>query len=231
MVTNKLRTAVLVDGGFFHKRYQRIFKDAQSHTPEQVADHLQQMVEQYLGTDYRLYRLYYYDCEPLQKKFHHPLTGKVIDFGRLPSAKFRTDFFEVLKKRKKIQLRLGKLKENKTWRIRSFCTADLLKGKRNISDLHESEVVLEVRQKGIDMQIGIDIAMLAWKKLADRIVLIGGDADFGPAAELARNEGVQVELDPMQNNIDAVLYEYVDGIIGSGRAVEKENAETAPAAA
>jgi uncharacterized LabA/DUF88 family protein len=231
MVTNKLRAAVLVDGGFFHKRYQRIFKGAHDHTPEQVADNLQKMVEDYLGADFRLYRMYYYDCEPLQKKFHHPLTGKVIDFARLPSAKFRINFFEVLKKRKKVQLRLGKLKENKTWRIRSFCTADLLKGKRNIADLHESEVVLEVRQKGIDMQIGIDIAMLAWKKLADRIVLIGGDADFGPAAELARNEGVQFEIDPMENNIDAVLYQYVDGIIDSGKAVEKPETESAHAAA
>jgi uncharacterized LabA/DUF88 family protein len=231
MVTNKLRTAVLVDGGFFHKRYQRIFKGAHDHTPEQVADNLQKMVEQYLGADFRLYRMYYYDCEPLQKKFHHPLTGKVIDFARLPSAKFRINFFEVLKKRKKVQLRLGKLKENKTWRIRSFCTADLLKGKRSIADLHESEVVLEVRQKGIDMQIGIDIAMLAWKKLADRIVLIGGDADFGPAAELARNEGVQFEIDPMENNIDAVLYQYVDGIIDTGKAVEKPETESAHAAA
>jgi uncharacterized LabA/DUF88 family protein len=231
MVTNKLRAAVLVDGGFFHKRYQRIFKGAHDHTPEQVADNLQKMVEQYLGADFRLYRMYYYDCEPLQKKFHHPLTGKVIDFARLPSAKFRINFFEVLKKRKKVQLRLGKLKENKTWRIRSFCTADLLKGKRNIADLHESEVVLEVRQKGIDMQIGIDIAMLAWKKLADRIVLIGGDADFGPAAELARNEGVQFEIDPMENNIDAVLYQYVDGIIDSGKAVDKPETESAHAAA
>lgn len=231
MVTNKLRTAVLVDGGFFHKRYQRIFKDASAHSPEQVADHLQKMVEHYLGTEYRLYRLYYYDCEPLQKKFHHPLTGKVVDFARLPSAKFRINFFEVLKKRKKVQLRLGKLKENKTWRIRSFCTADLLKGKRHIADLQESEVVLEVRQKGIDMQIGIDIAMLAWKKLADRIVLIGGDADFGPAAELARNEGVQVELDPMQNNIDAVLYEYVDGIITPDKAADTPETESAHAAA
>ncbi|MFN8712880.1 MAG: NYN domain-containing protein [Bacteroidota bacterium] len=231
MVTNKLRAAVLVDGGFFHKRYQRIFKGAHDHTPEQVADNLQKMVEQYLGADFRLYRMYYYDCEPLQKKFHHPLTGKVIDFARLPSAKFRINFFEVLKMRKKVQLRLGKLKENKTWRIRSFCTADLLKGKRNIADLHESEVVLEVRQKGIDMQIGIDIAMLAWKKLADRIVLIGGDADFGPAAELARNEGVQFEIDPMENNIDAVLYQYVDGIIDSGKAVDKPETESAHAAA
>ncbi|MGL5889572.1 MAG: NYN domain-containing protein [Bacteroidia bacterium] len=231
MVTNKLRAAVLVDGGFFHKRYQHIFKDAHSHTPEQVADNLQKMVEQYLGADYRLYRLYYYDCEPLQKKFHHPLTGRVVDFAKLPSAKFRIDFFEVLRKRNKVQLRLGKLKENKTWKIRSFCTIDLLRGKRKISDLHESEVVLEVRQKGIDMQIGIDIAMLAWKKLADRIVLIGGDADFAPAAELARNEGVQFELDPMHNNIDAVMYGYVDGIISSGKATDKPETENTHAAA
>jgi uncharacterized LabA/DUF88 family protein len=209
----KLRAAVLVDGGFFHKRYQRLFKDQHPFDPINVADHLQKMVESYLGTQYRLHRIYYYDCEPLNKKFHHPLTGKVIDFGRLPSADFRNRFIELLQRRNLIQVRLGKLKDNKTWRIRSFCTNDLLKGKRSIADLQENEVILEVRQKGIDMQIGIDIAMLAFKKQVDRIILIGGDADFCPAAEIARNEGVRFDLDPMDNNIDSQLFGFVDEII------------------
>ncbi|MCU0435122.1 MAG: NYN domain-containing protein [Bacteroidia bacterium] len=209
----KLRAAVLVDGGFFHKRYQRLFKDQQPFDPVKVVDHLQKMVECYLGTQYRLHRLYYYDCEPLNKKFHHPLTGRVIDFARLPSADFRNQFIEILQRRNLVQIRLGKLKENKTWRIRSFCTHDLLKGKRTIADLQENEVILEVRQKGIDMQIGIDIAMLAWEKQVDRIILIGGDADFCPAAEIARNKGLRFDLDPMDNNIDAQLFGFVDQVI------------------
>lgn len=223
----KLRAAVLVDGGFFHKRYQRLFKDQQPFDPVAVVNHLQQMVESYMGSQYRLHRLYYYDCEPLNKKFHHPLTGRVIDFGRIPSAEFRNRFIEILRRRSQVQIRLGKLKDNKTWRIRSFCTNDLLKGKRVLADLQESEVVLDVRQKGIDMQIGIDIAMLAWKKQVDRIILVGGDADFCPAAEIARNEGVSFDLDPMDNNIDAQLYSFVDRIISEQTGKDKKSTQAA----
>ena len=35
-----------------------------------------------------------------------------------------------------------------------------------------------MRQKGVDLKIGIDIASLAYKKLVDQIVLISGDSDL-----------------------------------------------------
>ena len=49
----------------------------------------------------------------------------------------------------------------------------------------------------MNMRIGIDISSLAIKKQVDQIVLFAGDADFVPAAKLARREGVDFVLDPM----------------------------------
>lgn len=73
-------------------------------------------------------------------------------------------------------------------------------------------VSLGLRQKGVDMRIGIDIASLALKRQADTIVLVSGDSDFVPAAKLARREGVDFILDPLWQQINDDLYEHIDGL-------------------
>ena len=54
-----------------------------------------------------------------------------------------------------------------------------------------------MKQKGVDMNIGLDIASLAYKKQGDQIVSIAGDSDFVPAAKLARRESIDFILNPM----------------------------------
>lgn len=73
-------------------------------------------------------------------------------------------------------------------------------------------VALDLRQKGVDMRIGLDIASLTLKRLAKTIVLIAGDSDFVPAAKLARREGLQFILDPMWQKVNDDLYEHIDGL-------------------
>jgi uncharacterized LabA/DUF88 family protein len=46
-----------------------------------------------------------------------------------------------------------------------------------------------IRQKGVDMRIGLDIASLTLKKHADAIVLVTADSDFIPAMKFARRAG------------------------------------------
>ena len=117
-----------------------------------------------------------------------------------------------LKKKRKVALRLGSLKDNSNWLIYPRVTKELLSGKKALSDLKESDVYLELRQKGIDMKIGVDIASLALKKFVDTIVLISGDSDFVPAAKLARREGIDFILDPMYANVEPQLFEHIDGM-------------------
>ena len=62
------------------------------------------------------------------------------------------------------------------------------------------------------MKIGLDISTIAYKRLADKIILIAGDSDFVPAAKLARREGITFVLDPMRKPIKADLSEHIDGL-------------------
>ena len=76
----------------------------------------------------------------------------------------------------------------------------------------EDDVRLDLRQKGIDVKLGSDIATLAYKKLVDRIILISGDSDFVPAAKIARIEGIDFILDPLWSNINQDLHTHIDGL-------------------
>ncbi|WP_420987217.1 NYN domain-containing protein, partial [Campylobacter coli] len=60
------------------------------------------------------------------------------------------------------------------------------------------DFVLDIKQKGVDMKIGLDIATLANKHHAEKIILITADSDFIPAVKHARKEGIIVQLDPMR---------------------------------
>ena len=155
---------------------------------------------------------YYYDCLPFDKKVHNPVSKRVVDFKKTDQYNFRIAFFEELKKKRKIALRLGVIKDSKNWSLRPGLTKDLLDGKIRVSDIKDTDVTYDLRQKGIDMKIGVDIALLAFKQFVSQIVLISGDADFVPASKLARREGIDFILDPMWNNIDDSLLEHIDGL-------------------
>lgn len=109
-------------------------------------------------------------------------------------------------------MRLGVLKDSKNWSLRHGWTKDLIEGKIKLEDIRETDVTYDLRQKGIDMKIGVDIALLVLKKFVDQIVLVSGDADFVPASKLARREGVDFILDPMWTKIDDLLSEHIDGL-------------------
>lgn len=74
------------------------------------------------------------------------------------------------------------------------------------------DVSIELRQKGVDMRIGLDIASMTLKRQVDTIVLVTGDSDFVPAVKLARREGVEVLIDPLWQRVSDTLGEHVDGI-------------------
>ncbi|MHA7818116.1 MAG: NYN domain-containing protein [Erythrobacter sp.] len=88
----------------------------------------------------------------------------------------------------------------------------LLEKAQQWAKLEDWMVKLDLRQKGVDMRIGLDIASVTLKQQAHTIVLISGDADFVPAAKLARREGVQFILDPLWQKVSEDLFEHIDGL-------------------
>ena len=206
-----VRTAVLVDGSFFLKRYPLSY--GPRHPADKIAKDMFTMCIKHLDDKNDLYRILFYDCPPLNKKAHNPITGAAIDFSRTPQFQFRTQLHHELVKLRKLALRMGRLGEaSGGWTITSHATKELLAGRMTVAQLTDKDVVYGMSQKGVDMRIGLDIAALAHKRLVQRIILITGDADFVPAAKHARREGIDVILDPMWQPISDDLFEHIDGL-------------------
>lgn len=125
---------------------------------------------------------------------------------------FQNNFFEELKKKRKVALRLGVLEDRKRWIIKPSKAKEFLAKTIKIDDLTENDVQFDFTQKRVDIKIGLDIASMTLKKQVDQIILISGDSDFVPAAKLARREGVDFLLDPMWNPIKPHLFEHIDGL-------------------
>ncbi|HEY3761846.1 MAG TPA: NYN domain-containing protein [Verrucomicrobiae bacterium] len=225
-----MATAILIDGDFFIRRYRYLLGNQQF---AKVAGDLHRMCLEHLKqTDGRkirrdLYRIFFYDCPPLTKKVHNPVTKKAIDFSKTPSAVWRNGFHNELRRLRKVALRLGYVNEDMAhWAIRPDKVKDLFNGKVTVAQLTDQDVRYSAQQKGVDMRIGLDIASLAYKQQVDQIILVSGDSDFVPAAKLARREGIDFILDPMWATIRDDLHEHIDGL----RSVIQPPAAAAPSA-
>lgn len=209
-----IRTAILVDGGFYTKRAYYLFgdKSPEDRATEMITYCMRHIEDKSEGKK-QLYRIFYYDCPPSQGKLVHPLTHKNIDLSKSAQYKWTTDFFNELSTKRKVALRKGELLESSSgYVIKPDIMKKLLNQSIAVSDLKENDFVLDIKQKGVDMKIGLDIASLAQKKLVDQIILIAGDSDFVPAAKHARREGIDFILDPMWHTIKPSLNEHIDGL-------------------
>lgn len=187
-----------------------------------------------------VYRLFFYDAQPYDGVPHHPLKNRQIQFAKTPEAQFRLNLFDEIRRKRKFALRLGTLKRDgdwapynrhmkqllKVWHHAEYLsnvlsdpkTADPDKTAAALSTLEawtslaEDDVQLPLRQKGVDMRIGLDITTMTLKRQVDTIVLVTGDSDFIPAAKIARREGVEFILDPMWQSVEADLMEHIDGL-------------------
>ncbi len=208
------KTAILVDGGFYRRRAQGMLGEK---TAEERADELSNYCHRHLFHHKErisdLYRIFYYDCLPMEKKVYHPFLKRQVDFSKTPLYTWTHTFIRALKQKRKFAIRLGKLADEQAhFTIAPAVIKKLYNGSINFEDLEEKHFQLAVDQKGVDMKIGLDIASLAYKKQVDQIILISGDSDFVPAAKLARREGIDFILDPLYSPIKPDLFEHIDGL-------------------
>jgi uncharacterized LabA/DUF88 family protein len=210
------RTAILVDGAFFLARYRKVWGERDANDARTVAKTVFGMALEHLKALDRpreaLYRIFFYDCPPLDKVLVRPLSGEAVDLSRTGAAAFRRDLHDQLRRQRKMALRLGRLAERGEWKLKFHTYQQLREGLLAWEDLGDEHFEPDMRQTQVDMKIGIDIAALTYKKLVDQIVLVAGDADFIPAAKLARYEGIDFILDPMWQGIAPDLHEHIDGL-------------------
>lgn len=213
------KTAILVDGGFYRKKANALFgvkspKDRARELYDYCIRHLSQKKCE-TGEEIRmdLYRIFYYDCKPSDKNVYNPLTGSMFDLSQSEQFEWSNQFFDELSKKRKLALRMGEVLDSDAgYELNKDALAKLLKNEMTVDDITQKDLVLSIKQKGVDMRIGLDIASLTHGKMVDQIVLIAGDSDFVPAAKYARRGGIDFILDPMWNKIRPSLNLHIDGL-------------------
>jgi len=75
------------------------------------------------------------------------------------------------------------------------------------------DLVPDLHQKGVDMRIGLDIAFISLRHVADILVLATGDSDFVPAMKFARREGMRVYLECMGHPLLKALKAHADLVL------------------
>ena len=223
------KAAILIDGGYYLKRLPTVRLDVDSADPDAVARSIWQLVKSHLeklneidqapNPVQLLYRTFYYDARPYTRKEHRPVSGAAIDYARTDQAQFREQLFDRLRSSRSVAVRLGEIRRepSRSWTLNSESQKRLLNGSLALADLTDDDFSPAIRQKGVDMRIGLDIATLTLKRHVDTIVLVSGDADFVPAAKLARREGIRFVLDPLWNHIPSDLNEHIDGLTSGFR--------------
>jgi len=174
---------VLIDGGFFSQKFFELNKKFP--TPKDVIAEVEKamtLVKKKTNgeTSDILFRIFYYDCRPFGGKIKDHTGKDEIDYSKSSIYAAKNNFLDKLCKEDKVAVRIGELSFD-GWKI-----------DRN----NPNKWKPDLKQKGVDMKIGLDMALMATKKIVDKIVLIAGDSDFISPIKFVRREGIQVYASP-----------------------------------
>lgn len=118
----------------------------------------------YLANGESILRTYYYNCMPY--KSSSPTSGEKTRYDNMQR------FVSSLEQLDHYEVRLGKLE---------------YRGRK-------SDGTPIYQQKRVDILLGCDLVLLSAKQRIEKAILITGDSDFIPAIQIAKNEGVEIEL-------------------------------------
>lgn len=188
---------ILFDGGFFTRKYE----EQNGHFPS--AKEVEAEVKKIMNclatktggeTKDILFRVYYYDCKPFDEKVKDSTGKGEVDFSKSPVKHKKEAYLNGLRKLDKFAVRLGELSFD-GWK----------------PDLHNPQKMKpDFKQKGVDMKVGLDMALMALKHLVDKVVLVAGDSDFVAPMKFVRKEGLQVYLYSMGHKVKFRLIEHCD---------------------
>lgn len=201
------RVIFMIDGEFMRKRVialKAFFYDGAG---------IHRYCLAHLGPGERLGRIMFYDALPFTGKEEHPLTGP-IDFSQSSLAVRKYQFLQTIRNTPQMMLKLGRsVMMTGQWQLESTVLGELLAGEISVDDIEARDILPSIHQKGVDILLGMDLAALAYKKQAERVVLIANDADYEPAVKLAREEGLTICLDPLWTRVADDLHAQVDYVV------------------
>ena len=191
------KVSILFDGGFFTKKFEEKNKKfpSASDVQAEVSSIMAEMAKKTNGeTSDIVFRVYYYDCKPFGEKVKDHTGKKEVDFSKSTLNIKKTHYLNDVCKLDKFAVRLGELSFD-GWK----------------QDLHNPKKWKpDFKQKGVDMKVGLDMALMALKHTSDKIVLVAGDSDFIAPIKFVRKEGIQVYLYSMGHKVKTRLVEHCD---------------------
>lgn len=197
------RFAILLDGGFVTKaltsrkvKASRLagaaisYKDAFP-TAEDILQECERIKNLPAFKGHEMLRIYYYDAPPVTGTLTNPIDGSEVDLGNSNVHKRGSALLDSLELLPDFAVRKGET-VTRGWVIGSAAFKQMLKSPRvpEARDLKPN-----IQQKGVDLRIGLDIALLSLRQLCSAIVVVTGDSDLIPAFKFARREGMRVHLD------------------------------------
>jgi uncharacterized LabA/DUF88 family protein len=186
------KTAVLLDLGFVLHKLRPLLGNRHA-TAIEVRDFALRCIQ----ADEELFRIYCYHCLPYGEQEIHPFTGAVINFSATPKFTTMSRFMRDLAVLDNVAFRSGQLSFD-GWLIKRTSVPNIVRTGRALTG---NDFQPDLKQKHVDMKIGLDVAWLSSKGIVDRIILVTADSDFVPAMKFARREGVQVVLVTMGHTL------------------------------
>jgi uncharacterized LabA/DUF88 family protein len=167
------KIAIMLDGG-----HLRVYAKRAGHNFN--PNYIEKIGLACAATDEEIFRILYYDCAPYEGTVILPVSGKPTIFSGNDA------WMHELARKNLFAIRRGVLK------FRGFVPRriPLTPAKPLVDD----DFKPQFEQKGVDMRIGLDMAIMSAHRGVESIALATNDTDCIPAMKHARRSGVQVVL-------------------------------------
>lgn len=199
--------AVILDGGFLKKKLQEVLNKFPS--SDDVVAFVEATMQKPRLVDAELFRVFYYDAPPFEGRATNPLDGSVLNFSATPQARLNRQLIDSLELKPDFAVRRGVIIHN-GWKLGHAAVKSLSKTPRPVT---AHDFVPDMGQKGVDLRIGLDIALISLKRIVDIIVLVTGDSDFVPVMKFARTEGIKVYLEALGHGVRRELKAHADFVL------------------
>lgn len=177
------RTALLIDGGYLRETAQAagIFCE-----PDFIEDFAHSCFNKEVEDPYRIL---YYDCKLYRGDQKYPISGRPLVMNS------SSEWLKTLARKQLFAVRLGEM-QWRGWKLKQDTIKELSVHDRELTDY---DFEWDISQKGVDMKIGLDIAVLADNEVVCNLVIVTADNDIIPAIKHGRKQGMQIILAVLPN--------------------------------
>lgn len=200
----KPRFALCVDGGFLQKVLSR--RLGRFPAAADVLAECERIVAHEAVSGCDLLRIYYYDAPPAQTSLSNPIDGSKLDLQATERCRDAMKLHADLAAAPNVAMRMGEVHVG-GWKVGESAVGKLTRDPRVIT---AEDLKPNIRQKGVDIRIGLDIARLSLRDTVRSLVVVTADTDFVPAFKFARREGIRVYLDTLGQHVRPELIEHSD---------------------